>query len=93
MTTQQSQLLRYAHDLTELMVQHRELQKRYQAVSNSQGYAALSNDLLLSNIRYGRIPYLLTDETGFITNVNASGVSMTWFVSVGVLTNKSCYIR
>ncbi len=76
MTTQQSQLLRYAHDLTELMVQHRELQKRYQAVSNSQGYAALSNDLLLSNIRYGRIPYLLTDETGFITNVNASGVSM-----------------
>lgn len=69
---QQSQLFRYAQDLQELIDQHGKLQQRYQAVLQSQGRANLSNDLLLSSIRYGRTPYLVTDGSGVITQVNAS---------------------
>ncbi|MDD2881842.1 MAG: EAL domain-containing protein [Rhodoferax sp.] len=66
-----NQLYRYAQDMQELMEQHSRVQARYQAVLQSQGRASLSNDLLLVGIREGLTPYLVTDSSGMIAQVNA----------------------
>ena len=66
-----SQLYRYAQDMQELMGQHGLLQSRYQAVLQSQGRASVNNDLLLLGIRDGSTPYLVTDSSGSITQVNS----------------------
>jgi diguanylate cyclase (GGDEF)-like protein/PAS domain S-box-containing protein len=66
-----NQLYRYAQDMQELMGQHGLLQSHYQAVLQSQGRASLNNDLLLLGIRDGNTPYLLTDSSGKIVQVNS----------------------
>ena len=64
------QMYRYAQDLNELMDQHGQLQQRYQMAQHSLGRARLGNDLLIGNIRYGDMAYLVTDGTGTLTRAS-----------------------
>jgi diguanylate cyclase (GGDEF)-like protein/PAS domain S-box-containing protein len=66
-----NQLYRYAQDMQELMDQHGLLQSRYQAVLQSQGRSSLNNDLLLLGIRDSTTPFLVTDSSGNIAQVNS----------------------
>ena len=65
------QMFRYAQDLQDLMEQHSELQKRYQSVLHSHGYASVNNDLVTASLRNGSTPYLVTDSSGNIVQLNA----------------------
>jgi diguanylate cyclase (GGDEF)-like protein/PAS domain S-box-containing protein len=61
------QLLRYAQDLQELMVQHTKLQQHYQLVLQFMRHGSRSIDLLLDMVLQPTAIYLVTNDQGAIS--------------------------
>ncbi len=66
----QRQLLMYAHDLNDLMVQQTLLQRRYQMALQSQGRSNQSADVLISGIRQSVDLHIVTDCQGEISRAS-----------------------
>jgi diguanylate cyclase (GGDEF)-like protein/PAS domain S-box-containing protein len=64
---QSLQLLRYAQDLQELMVQHTKLQQQYQLVMQFMRHGNRSTDLLLDMVLQPTAIYLVTNDQGAIS--------------------------
>jgi diguanylate cyclase (GGDEF)-like protein/PAS domain S-box-containing protein len=60
------QLLRYAQDLQELMVQHTKLQQQYQLVMEFMRHGNRNTDLLLDMVLQPTAVYLVTNDQGAI---------------------------
>lgn len=65
-----AQLFRYAQDLDDLLAQHIKLQQRHQALLQTQGRSAHSNDQVLELALRSRSPLAVTDFSGTIVRAN-----------------------
>ena len=63
----QEQLLCYAADLQELMLQHSQLQRRFQVALHAQAGTSTGNDLLFNTILHANALHLVTTPDGDIT--------------------------
>jgi PAS domain S-box-containing protein len=66
----QHQLLMYAQDLNDLMVQQNLLQRRYQMALQSQGRSNLSEDVLINGLRQSDDLHIVTDCQGEICHAS-----------------------
>lgn len=72
----QRQLYCYAEDLQTLFEQHCTLVQQHRAAMQALGHANLHYDLLLGSLLGGKIPYLVTDTQGNMTEVSAAALAL-----------------